>query len=120
MGTRTSRLMVMFAAFVAGLMLCLGIILAVGGRGSGTGAKHEPGDERREHHHQPRGPCAHALILVLRLAVLLSKTERKTGHDHLEKHRTAVVGPQQDGPCSQRADGPRACPDGRPNTRWHR
>ena len=38
MGTRTSRLMVMFAAFVAGLMLCLGIILAVGGRGSGTGA----------------------------------------------------------------------------------
>ena len=38
MGARTSRLMVIFAAFVAGLTLCLGIILFVGGRGSGTGA----------------------------------------------------------------------------------
>jgi protein SCO1 len=38
MGARTSRLMVIFAAFLAGLTLCLGIILFVGGRGSGTGA----------------------------------------------------------------------------------
>ena len=38
MGTRTSRLMVMFTAFVAGLAVCLGVILFVGGRGSGTGA----------------------------------------------------------------------------------
>ena len=38
MGTRTSRLMVMFTAFVAGLVVCLGVILFVGGRGSGTGA----------------------------------------------------------------------------------
>src|SRR6266849_3744109 len=38
MGARTSRLMVMFTAFVAGLGLCLGVILFVGGRGSGTGA----------------------------------------------------------------------------------
>jgi len=38
MGARTSRLMVMFTAFVAGLALCLGVILVVGGRGSGTGA----------------------------------------------------------------------------------
>lgn len=36
MGARTSRLMVIFAAFVAGLTLCLGVILFVGGRGSGT------------------------------------------------------------------------------------
>jgi protein SCO1 len=38
MGARTSRLMVMFTAFVAGLVLCLGVILFVGGRGSETGA----------------------------------------------------------------------------------
>ncbi len=38
MGAQTSRLMVIFAAFVAGLTLCLGVILFVGGRGSGTGA----------------------------------------------------------------------------------
>ena len=38
MDIRTSRLMVMFTAFVAGLVLCLGVILFVGGRGSGTGA----------------------------------------------------------------------------------
>jgi protein SCO1/2 len=36
MGARTSRLMVIFTAFVAGLALCLGVILFVGGRGSGT------------------------------------------------------------------------------------
>jgi protein SCO1 len=38
MGARTSRLMVMFTAFVAGLVACLGVILFVGGRGAGTGA----------------------------------------------------------------------------------
>jgi protein SCO1 len=38
MGGRTQRLFVIFTAFVAGLMLCLGVILFVGGRGSGTGA----------------------------------------------------------------------------------
>ena len=38
MGARTSRLIAMFTAFVAGLAICLGIILVVGGRGSGTGA----------------------------------------------------------------------------------
>ena len=38
MGARTSRLIVMFTAFVAGLVLCLGVILFVGGRGAGTGA----------------------------------------------------------------------------------
>jgi protein SCO1/2 len=38
MGARTSRLMVMFTAFVAGLVVCLGVILFVGGRGVGTGA----------------------------------------------------------------------------------
>jgi len=38
MDIRTSRLMVMFTAFVAGLVVCLGVILFVGGRGSGTGA----------------------------------------------------------------------------------
>jgi protein SCO1 len=36
MGARTSRLIVIFTAFVAGLMLCLGVILFVGSRGSGT------------------------------------------------------------------------------------
>src|SRR6266481_7090845 len=38
MGARTSRLIVMFTAFVAGLVVCLGIILFVGGRGARTGA----------------------------------------------------------------------------------
>jgi protein SCO1 len=38
MGARTSRLIVMFTAFVAGLALCLGVTVFVGGRGSGTGA----------------------------------------------------------------------------------
>src|SRR5215475_7246428 len=38
MGARASRLIAMFTAFVAGLAVCLGIILVVGGRGSGTGA----------------------------------------------------------------------------------
>jgi protein SCO1 len=38
MGARTSRLIVMFTAFVAGLVLCLGVILFVGSQGSGTGA----------------------------------------------------------------------------------
>src|SRR5467141_513403 len=38
MGARTSRLIVMFTAFVAGLVVCLGVILFVGGRGAGTGA----------------------------------------------------------------------------------
>ena len=38
MGARTSRLIVMFTAFVAGLVVCLGVILFVGGRGTGTGA----------------------------------------------------------------------------------
>ena len=38
MGARTSRLVVMFTAFVAGLVVCLGVILFVGGRGVGTGA----------------------------------------------------------------------------------
>jgi protein SCO1 len=37
MGARTSRLIVMFTAFVAGLVACLGVILVVGGRVSGTG-----------------------------------------------------------------------------------
>jgi protein SCO1 len=37
MGARASRLMVVSTAFVAGLMLCLGVILFVGSRGSGTG-----------------------------------------------------------------------------------
>jgi protein SCO1 len=36
MGARTSRLIVMFTAFVAGLVVCLGVILFVGGRGAGT------------------------------------------------------------------------------------
>jgi len=38
MGVQASRLMVVVTAFVAGLALCLGVILFVGGRGSGTGA----------------------------------------------------------------------------------
>jgi protein SCO1/2 len=38
MGVRTSRLIVIFTAFVAGLVLCLGVILFVGGRGSESGA----------------------------------------------------------------------------------
>ncbi len=38
MGARTSRLIVIFTAFVAGLVVCLGVILFVGGRGAGTGA----------------------------------------------------------------------------------
>ena len=38
MSVQTKRLLPIFAAFVAGLVLCLGVILFVGGRGSGTGA----------------------------------------------------------------------------------
>ena len=38
MSARASRLLVLFTAFFAGLVLCLGIILFVGGRGTGTGA----------------------------------------------------------------------------------
>jgi protein SCO1/2 len=38
MDVRSSRLMVIFTAFVAGLVVCLGVILFVGGRGSETGA----------------------------------------------------------------------------------
>ena len=38
MGARTSRLMVIFTAFVAGLVLCGGVILLVEGRSAGTGA----------------------------------------------------------------------------------
>jgi protein SCO1 len=38
MDARTSRLMVIFTAFVAGLVLSLGVILVVWGRGTGTGA----------------------------------------------------------------------------------
>jgi protein SCO1 len=37
MGARTSRLLVIFTAFVAGLVLCLGIIVFVEGRSAGTG-----------------------------------------------------------------------------------
>jgi protein SCO1/2 len=37
MSARASRLLVLFTAFFAGLVLCLGIILFVGGRGTGTG-----------------------------------------------------------------------------------
>ena len=37
MGARVSRLLVIFTAFFAGLALCLGVILFVGGRGTGTG-----------------------------------------------------------------------------------
>jgi protein SCO1/2 len=36
MGLRTQRLLAIFAAFAAGLVLCLGVIVFVGGRGSGT------------------------------------------------------------------------------------
>jgi len=36
-------------------------------------AHHQPGDERREHHYQPRGPCAHALTLMLRRCRAASK-----------------------------------------------
>jgi protein SCO1 len=38
MGARTSRLMVIFTAFVAGLVLCVGVIVLVEGRGAGTAA----------------------------------------------------------------------------------
>jgi protein SCO1 len=37
MSARMSRLLVIFTAFFAGLALCLGVILFVGGRGAGTG-----------------------------------------------------------------------------------
>lgn len=37
MGARVPRLLAIFAAFFAGLALCLGVILFVGGRGGGTG-----------------------------------------------------------------------------------
>src|SRR5215475_10134053 len=37
MGARTSRLMVILTAFVAGLVLCAGVIVLVEGRGAGTG-----------------------------------------------------------------------------------
>jgi protein SCO1 len=37
MGARTSRLMVIFAAFIAGLILCVGVIVLVEGRSAGTG-----------------------------------------------------------------------------------
>jgi protein SCO1 len=38
MGARTSRLMVIFTAFVAGLVVCLGVVVFVEGRSAGTGA----------------------------------------------------------------------------------
>src|ERR1700731_4158143 len=38
MSARVSRLLVIFTAFFAGLVLCLGVILFVSGRGTGTGA----------------------------------------------------------------------------------
>jgi protein SCO1/2 len=38
MVVRTQRLLAIFAAFAAGLVLCLGVIVFVGGRGSGTTA----------------------------------------------------------------------------------
>ena len=38
MSVRTQRLLAMFTAFAAGLVLCLGVIVFVGGRGSGTSA----------------------------------------------------------------------------------
>jgi protein SCO1 len=38
MSVRTQRLLAIAGAFTAGLVLCLGLILFVGGRGSGTGA----------------------------------------------------------------------------------
>jgi protein SCO1/2 len=37
MSARVSRLLVIFTAFFAGLVLCLGVILFVGGRGTGQG-----------------------------------------------------------------------------------
>src|SRR5216683_2932385 len=37
MSARASRLLVIFTAFFAGLVLCLGVILFVGSRGAGTG-----------------------------------------------------------------------------------
>jgi protein SCO1/2 len=37
MGARTSRLMLIFTAFVAGLVLCLGVVLLVETRSAGTG-----------------------------------------------------------------------------------
>jgi protein SCO1 len=37
MGARTSRLMVIFTAFIAGLVLCAGVIVLVEGRSAGTG-----------------------------------------------------------------------------------
>src|SRR5450631_132139 len=37
MSARASRLLVIFTAFFAGLVLCLGVILLVGGRGGGSG-----------------------------------------------------------------------------------
>jgi len=37
MSARVSRLLVIFTTFFAGLVLCLGVILFVGGRGTGTG-----------------------------------------------------------------------------------
>jgi protein SCO1 len=38
MGERTQRLLAVFMAFAAGVVLCLGIIALGGGRGSGTAA----------------------------------------------------------------------------------
>jgi protein SCO1 len=38
MSVRTQRLFAIFAAFAAGLVLCLGVVVFVGGRGSGTSA----------------------------------------------------------------------------------
>jgi protein SCO1/2 len=38
MSVRTQRLLAMFTAFAAGLAVCLGLIMYVGGRGSGTAA----------------------------------------------------------------------------------
>jgi protein SCO1/2 len=38
MSVRTQRLLAVAGAFTAGLVLCLGLILFVGGRGAGTGA----------------------------------------------------------------------------------
>jgi protein SCO1 len=38
MSLRTQRLLAMFAAFAAGLVLCLGVVVFVAGRGSGTSA----------------------------------------------------------------------------------
>jgi protein SCO1/2 len=37
MGARTSRLMVIFTAFIAGLVLCVGVIALIEGRSAGTG-----------------------------------------------------------------------------------